>query len=369
MTIDSVALVSPYALSVHGGVQEQVLALSRTLSARGKKVLVVAPDGDDRRDYDTPAEVVRLGRRRQLAANGSRAPLTLSLRASAAAREVVRQFSPDVVHLHEPFAPVMGWGTLWAHQFPTVVTFHRGGSGPALRLGGPLVRRWAKGVDGAVAVSVTAQRTARRAYGIDGDVLFNAIESERFVQWPRERCAQPRLLYVGRLEERKGVETLVAAVRAHNSRGPTPWHLVVAGDGPRRDAIAAVVRGDENFTLLGAVDDATKRKWLRRADVFVAPSTHGESFGLVLLEAMASETLVVASDIDGYRDAAGGHAVLFRAGDPESLERAVVSALDGERDRVLSSARAYADQWSMARLVDEYEVRYARAIQRFATTR
>ena len=131
------------------------------------------------------------------------------------------------------------------------------------------------------------------------------------------------LFYVGRLEERKGVGTVIEATREHNARGGKPWRLVIAGDGGDRSRLEALAAHDPRVVFLGRVSDAQKRSWLRRVHVLVAPSTHGESFGLVLLEGMASETLVVASDITGYREAAGGHATLFHPGDAQSLELAI----------------------------------------------
>ncbi len=369
MSARRVALVSSYALSVFGGVQEQVLAMSRVLEGRDVDVLIVAPDEGDRASYDTPARLVRLGRRVSTPANGSRAPLTLSPRASLRARAALDAFTPDVVHFHEPFAPLLAWSALSAHDRPAVGTFHRAGDGPALRYTGLLLRRLSTGLDVAVSVSAAAAATWRRACGLDSDVLFNGFEVERFVAWPRERGDHVVLFFVGRFERRKGVETAITAVREHNERAGDPWQLVVAGDGPDRARLEALAAHDEAIVFVGPVADEEKRRWLRRADALIAPSTHGESFGLVLLEAMASETLVVASDLEGYREAAGGHATLFQPGDPASLEAAIVRALADESPERLAAARAHAERWSMAALVDEYVERYDRAIRRFGATR
>ncbi len=359
-----VSLVSPYALSVFGGVQEQVLAMSRELSRRGIHVQVIAPDGDDHAVYDTPARVERFGRIVSVPANGSRAPLTLSATASREAAHQVRDFNPQVVHFHEPFAPRVGWATLRAHRFAAVGTFHRSGAGPALSLTAPLLRRWARHLDVSVAVSEQAAVTATASCALSPSVLFNGFETQRFVEFAREPQPTTTVVVVGRLEERKGVAVAVAAVRGHNARGEEPWHLVVIGDGPERASLEASVGADEHVTFLGAVDDVEKRRWYRRADVVVAPATHGESFGLILLEAMASETSVVASDIPGYRDAAGTHAVLFDAGQSVSLERAIASALSRD-DQSLVRAREYAQHWSMSRLVDDYLTQYQRAREHF----
>jgi phosphatidylinositol alpha-mannosyltransferase len=362
---ERVVLISPYALSVYGGVQEQVLAMSRVLSKRGADVLVIVPDARDHTSYDTPAKVVRLGPRLSVPANGSRAPLTLSPVASWRAKDAVTFFRPDVVHVHEPFAPLLGWSTLLAHEHPTVGTFHRSGDGPALRYTRPLLRHLGTRLDEAVAVSEPAAATIERAAGLKSDVLFNGFETERFTETPRERSVETVLFYVGRLEQRKGVASAIEATREHNAKPGKPWRLVIGGDGPERSRLEALAAHDPRVVFLGRITDGEKRSWMRRVHALVAPSTHGESFGLVLLEGMASETLVVASDIDGYREAANGHATLFHPGDAASLERAVLFALEGETDDKLAAARDYAQDWSMARLMDKYQERYDLARRRF----
>jgi phosphatidylinositol alpha-mannosyltransferase len=369
VSVQRVALVSPYALSVFGGVQEQVLAMSRVLGARGRDVLIVAPDGRDETNYDTPATVLRFGPRWSMPANGSRAPLTLSPVAARRARSAVAAFRPDVVHFHEPFAPLLGWSTLRSHHFPALGTFHRGGAGPALSFTTPLLTRLARGLDDAVSVSESAASTLRHACGLESVVLFNGLETNRFVATPRERAGQPVLFFVGRLEERKGVATVIEAVREHNARGETSWQLVIAGQGSQRRRLEALAAHDDQIVFVGPVNDETKRAWLRRADALIAPSTRGESFGLVLLEGMASEALVVASDIEGYRDAAGGHATLFHPASASSLEEAIAAALALRNDAGVAAARSYAEGWSMANLMDAYDERYDVAIRRFRATR
>ena len=364
-----IALVCPYALGVFGGVQEQVLAMSRELTRRGDEVLVLAPDATDLDTYDTTATIRHYGRLRSVPANGSRAPITLSLRGARRARGDAAAFAPDVVHFHEPFAPLVGWGVLRAHAAPAVATFHRSGDGPAFTLTRPLLRRLASNVDASAAVSALAATTIEHAVALVPVVLFNGFEAERFVATPRERGAATILVTVGRLEQRKGTRVAIEVVRAHNRRGVDPWHLVVIGEGPERAALERAADADPCITFTGALDDVQKRRWLRRASAVIAPALHGESFGLVLLEAMASETPVVASDIPGYREAAGGHATLFAPSDAAGLERAVLSALADESPVRLDAARAHAQHWSMRALVDAYEALYERARDRFHTAR
>jgi phosphatidyl-myo-inositol alpha-mannosyltransferase len=364
-----VALISPYALSVFGGAQEQVLAMSRELSRRGHDVLIVAPDASDPTTYDTPAEVLRFGLLVKLPANGSRAPLTLSPLAARRAARALTAFKPDVVHFHEPFAPLLGWSALRTHGAPAVATFHRSGEGPATKFTTPLLRSLARGLDEVAAVSEAAAETMGTACGRTPVVLFNGFEMDRFVATPRERTDEILLVTLGRFEERKGVAHAINAVRAHNAKGGDQWRLVVLGDGPHRRALASLAARDEMVVLAGAPSDEAKRAWLRRADALIAPALHGESFGLILLEGMASETSVVASDIPGYRDAAGGHAVLVAPGDDSALEAGIVTALASETPARIAAARMYAQAWSMTTLMDRYLELYTQAGQHYLASK
>jgi len=364
-----VALISPYALSVFGGAQEQVLAMSRELGRRGHEVLIVAPDASDSTTYDTPARVLRFGHLVQLPANGSRAPLTLSPRAAQSAARAVTAFEPDVVHFHEPFAPLIGWSVLRAHGAPSVATFHRSGEGPATRLTRPLLRRLARGLDEVAAVSEAAAETMGSACGRRPVVLFNGFEMDRFVATPRERSSETLLVTLGRFEERKGVAHAINAVRAHNAKGEERWRLVVLGDGPQRRTLRSLAGRDEMIVFAGAPSDEQKRAWLRQANALIAPALHGESFGLILLEGMASETTVVASDITGYREAAGGHALLVPPGDDGALEAGIATALANETPARIAAARAHAQAWSMSTLMDDYLELYARAGQHYSPSR
>ncbi len=366
-SVHHVALLSPYSLYVPGGVQEQVLAMSRELIRRDYSVTVLSP-GPAARHLDTEATVVALGRARSVPANGSRAPLALAAKDQRnALREVVTR-NPDVVHLHEPFAPRLAGAIVTEHVRPLVATFHRSGLGLDVRLAGPWLRRRARHLDVTTAVSASAAELAAH-YGLHPEVLFNGLETERFREFPRVRHERPTLVFVGRLELRKGVDTIIDAVLEHNRVARAGWRLVIAGDGPERESLVRRAGGSKDIEFLGRVDDETKRRWWRSADVALAPSRFGESFGLVILEAMAAETRVVASDISGYREASGGHAVLARAGDVPSWITAISHALATRDGLTLDAARRHAEGWSMSRLVDRYVELYDEALRRRAALR
>jgi len=377
-----VALVCPYSLSRPGGVQGQVVGLGRALERRGHRVVVYAPL-DDPADAPAGLELVPTGRSRSLPANGSMAPVALSVRAAAGAMTAMRTGHPDLVHVHEPFAPGLPYGVLLSRWRPPVVaTFHRSGASALYAVLAPAARRLAARLDLRCAVSEAARRTAVAALGGDCEVCFNGVElgTDGGVEpWPSER---PAVLFLGRHERRKGLAVLLDAFgrvladrRAHGEVGPVLW---VAGDGPRTESLRRDHPGSDDLRWLGVITEEEKARRLAGAAVLCAPSLGGESFGMVLLEAMAARTLVVASDISGYREVAGDHALLVPPGDAPALAGvlgealALASAGPGEGDGSLPAASwledaaGWASQWSMDRLSAWYEERYRRVVARSA---
>jgi len=349
-----IALISPYALDVHGGVQEQAISMSRELARRGHDVALYAPHGEP--VAVDGVHVRQVGQRLSLPANGSRAPITLSPLASRQVRREIDSARTDLVHFHEPFAPLLGYAELWGGHRAHVGTFHRAGGGPAYSLTTPLLRRFLRRIDACVAVSQAAADTLRQATGASSTVLFNGFSIERFRSG--ERPARPTVLFVGRDEERKGLNVLLQAHRAT----PEAYDIIAVG----RGTVEAVARAGNpaGVRALGPVDDETKRTLLGSVSALVAPSLHGESFGLILIEAMASGTPVVASDIEGYRLASQGHAHLFAAGDSDALNRAIAAAVS-VNEEVRVGLRQHAESFSMVSLVDAYESIYTETIERF----
>jgi phosphatidylinositol alpha-mannosyltransferase len=355
-----VALVCPYSLSHPGGVQGQVLGLARALEAIGHDALVLAPADGPVPVGDLKTPVVVLGRSLPVPANGSVAPVSLG---PVAAGRAVHRIGParvDVVHLHEPLAPGAGYACLVRCPQPKIGTFHRAGASTAYRLLGPLARWAARRLDVRCAVSPEAAATATAALGGTYEIVGNGVELDRFARaeaWP---TAGPTVLFVGRHERRKGLGVLLDAFgQADGPKvGATLW---VVGDGPETDGLRARVPADARVEWLGRVDDDELASRLRGAHVLCAPSLGGESFGMVLLEAMAARTAVVASDIPGYAFVAGGHARLVAPGDAVALGRALARAVADaagasgtSAPEALESAFAHVSTWSMARLAERY---------------
>jgi phosphatidyl-myo-inositol alpha-mannosyltransferase len=360
--IERVALVSPYALSVPGGVQTQVRAMAHDLARRGVDVVVCSPGTTDEGLLADDVAHAAVGDVVSVRANGSRAPVTLSRSASRAFASIVATLRDGVVHVHEPFAPVAAYDLLREHRRPTVATFHRGGTGPAYTAGAPVIRRLRRGIDVATAVSQRAADTIGSAAGLATEVLFNGVELDLVDAAEPTPTIAPTVLFVGRHEERKGLGVLLEAL----GQIDLPIACWVLGDGPQSDALKRRYAHDARIEWLGARDDDEKRSRLRGADVLCVPSLRGESFGLVPLEGMAAKTAVVASDIDGYREATGGHARLVAPGDTAALADALRAAIARPATaRALAAARAHAEGWSVHALVERYLELYARAAATF----
>lgn len=358
-----VLLVSPYALSVPGGVQSQVAATARELAHRGIEVAVCSPGAADMSLVAAGVVHVARGAILPIPANGSRAPVTLSWRAAQVFAGRAASMRDGVVHVHEPFAPVAAYAVLHQHRAPTVATFHRGGGGPAYVVGRPLIHRLSRGIDVSTAVSNVAAETIHAAAGIDSSVLFNGFEVDRIRGAAPAPSTDPTILFVGRHEPRKGLRVLLEALALVDR----PLRCWVVGDGPETDELRRRHGSDERIEWLGAVDDDEKFAGLSGADILCVPSLGGESFGLVPLEGMAAGTAVIASDIPGYREATAGHAMLVPPGDVTALAAALDQLLaDPPGSGALDAARAHAAAWSIPALVDRLVEAYAEAVDRFA---
>jgi phosphatidylinositol alpha-mannosyltransferase len=333
------------------------------LARRGVDVVVCSPGHRDPILEAHDVAHVAEGSVVSMPANGSRAPITLSPRAATAFASIAATLRDGVVHVHEPFAPIAAYRLLLAHRRPTVATFHRGGGGPAYLVGRPVISRLGRGLDVTAAVSDRAAATIAAASSLRPRVLFNGLDLEAFDSAVPTPTNAPTIVFVGRHEERKGLSTLLEAMELLD----LPVECWVLGDGPQTQGLRDRFGADRRIVWLGACSDVEVRARLKGADVACVPSLKGESFGLVPLEAMAAGTAVVASDIDGYREAVNGHATLVAPGDPHALAEALRVAITTPASaRTLADARAHAASWSMPALVERYLELYDEATAVFA---
>ena len=355
-----VGLVCPYSLSVPGGVQAQALGMARELRRRGVEVRLLGPcDGPPPAGFVTP-----LGDSLPTDANGSIAPLAPDPSAVLRTIRALNDESFDVLHVHEPLVPGPTLTALVVKPAPIVGTFHAAGDSSSYRLlRRPLMRFLAR-IDHKVVVSKDALELVQRYLGGEYEVLFNGVDTAEI------RAAEPRpspcpsIFFIGRHEERKGLDVLLAALR-HVDADVECW---VAGSGPDTASLRERHADDRRVVWLGRVSEPEKLARLRGATIFCAPSLHGESFGVVLAEAMAAGTAVVASALDGYRNVAtdGVDSVLVPPGDADALGSALRALLhDGDRrSRLVAAGHERADQLAMSTLVEHYLEIYGQLLDR-----
>jgi phosphatidyl-myo-inositol alpha-mannosyltransferase len=361
-----IGMVCPYSLSIPGGVQAQVLGLSRELRRMGHEVRVLGPcDGPPPESFVTP-----LGDSLPTAANGSVAPLAPDPSAVLRTLRALRDEQFDVVHVHEPFAPGPPITTVTLHVAPTVGTFHAAGRSTGYRLLGPMLRRLLDRIDGKVAVSKDALALVLGTMGGDAAdfrILFNGVETTEIRSAAPLVHHRPAIFFLGRHEERKGLDVLLRALRLIDL-DVSCW---VAGDGPDTARLRLEHGDDPRIEWLGRISDPDKVARLRGASVFCAPSLHGESFGVVLIEAMAAGTPVVASGLDGYRNVAtdGVNALLVPPGDAEALAAALRRVLTEPSlaAALVTAGGRRADEFAMSSLARAYVELYEEVVERPAT--
>ena len=372
-----VALVSPYSYTYPGGVGRHVEALAEELLRTGHDVRLLSPyDPDDRharlahrgiapQRRRAPGYLVPLGRTVGVPANDGVSNLALSPTAISRLGRELRGGGYDVVHVHEPNAPVVSWYATELATAPLVGTFHSGSTKWLSNTVASRVlsaRRLYAKLRVRIAVSEAARWTAERYYGGRYRVVPNGVDLGAAQGEPKPPGSEFRVLFIGRADERKGLPVLLRAFQALRAAG-VGARLTVAG--PKREDVEPYLLEDEGVEFAGAVDGG---RWhlLEQADVLCAPSLGGESFGMVLTEAFAAATPVVCSDIAGYRDVARHEqeGVLVPPGRPVELAEALHGlALDPERrTRMAAAARARAEAFAWRRVAEDVVDAYGEAM-------
>jgi phosphatidyl-myo-inositol alpha-mannosyltransferase len=348
--MSKIALVSPYSWTYPGGVTRHIEALAEEFLAGGHDVRVLAPyDPDDRiaaalhrgarpQARRAPDYLVPLGRTIGFPANGAVSNIAPTPFAVATMRRELRTGGYDVAHVHEPVAPVVGWDALASARVPLVGTFHCFSENVVTNNVANLIgaRRRLNMLQARIAVSEAAAWTGRRFYGGRYRIVPNGVTvpAVRSRPGPADRL---RILFVGQAVERKGLPVLLRAFEALREHVPAELQIVGATD----EEVAPLLLDDCGVTVLGKVSDERKRRALEQADVLCAPSLGGESFGMVLTEAFAAGTPVVASDIAGYRDVVrdGQDGILIPRGDATELAEALRDLwLEPERRAAMGAA-------------------------------
>jgi phosphatidylinositol alpha-mannosyltransferase len=341
-----IGVVCPYSWDVPGGVQEHIRDLAEALIDLGHTVSVISPADDD---AALPQYVVPAGRAVAVPYNGSVARLSFGPLSANRVRRWIKDGNFDVLHVHEPAAPSLSLIACWVFDGPIVATVHGATTrSRVLHAAEPMLRSALEKVSGRIAVSEAARTTLVHHLGGDAVLIPNGVTISRYEKaeplagWPGEGGA---IGFLGRMDEpRKGLSVLLRAFDLIGSERPE-LRLLIAGPGDTGEVLARVPgRLRERVVLLGQVSEAVKVQVYHSVDVFCAPNTGGESFGIVLAEAMAAGAPIVASDLDAFRRVLrGGRAgELFASGDPADLAAAIGRLLDDPQRRASLSAAASA---------------------------
>lgn len=361
-----IAMVSPYDFTWPGGVTIHVSQLARELERSGHEVQVLAPHSPSRECQDGDL-LVPLGRSVPLPSNGSIARVSLSVWLARRIRALLQREQYDVIHLHEPMAPILPLTVLEYSNTVNVGTFHACRNRQHLyRMSRPVIKRWRSRLHGSIAVSPAAMRYVSEAFPGEYEIIPNGIDvdhfSQRAVPWPQYQDGKTNLIFVGRLEKRKGLRYLLEAY------GKLKWdmpdlRLIVVGPGtPDKDSYHVLSSQNlQDVEFVGRVPYEDLPRYYASADIFCSPATGGESFGIVLLEAMAAGKPIVASDIEGYRGVMqhGIQGRLFHNKNVESLASELQTLiLDPDlRRKMGQQGRTTAPQYRwqvVARRVEQY---------------
>ncbi|WP_109471234.1 glycosyltransferase family 4 protein [Ornithinimicrobium cavernae] len=349
-----IGIVCPYSFDVPGGVQLHVRDLAEHLLRRGHVVSVLAPADED---TELPEYVVSAGRAVPVRFNGSVARLSFGPIVANRVEAWLEDWDFDVLHLHEPAAPSLSLLALWAADVPVVATFHSSQARVGtLRAAQPLLQPGLDKISARIAVSDAAHRTMASGVGGTTLVIPNGVYVDRFCPGDEDvpdREGPPRIVFLGRFDEpRKGLPVLLAALPLVLAQVPDA-ELLVAGPGDIeevRGALSEQVAGSVRF--LGMISEDDKVALLARANAYVAPNTGGESFGIILVEAMSAGAPVVASALDAFVAVVGdsGAGVVFPVGDHRALAGAIVRVLEDPTEQARLSAagreRARLFDWS-----------------------
>ncbi|MBO2452753.1 glycosyltransferase family 4 protein [Actinomadura barringtoniae] len=375
-----VGIVCPYTWNVPGGVQQHIRDLAEALIGFGHHVSVMTPADDD---APLPPYVVSAGRAVPVPYNGSVARLAFGFLSAGRVRRWINEGEFDVLHVHEPAAPSLGLLACWAADGPIVGTFHASyEKSRVVSVTAPILQSALEKITGRIAVSEAARKTLVAHLGGDAVLIPNGVATERYAMaeplpgWPgrlegdhrrsplpappggvggrppsgnadgdQSRSGGGTLGFLGRMDEpRKGLQVLLKAFEILGRQRPG-LRLLVAGPGDADDAIAKVSHElRDRVVLLGMVSEEDKIRAYHSVDVFVAPNLGGESFGIVLAEAMSAGAPILASDIEAFdRVLLGGRAgALFPVGEPEALAAAAGELLDDPARRKHLSAEARA---------------------------
>ena len=301
-----IAMVSPYDFTWPGGVTAHVAQLARALGRSGHEVQVLAPHSPSR-DFQDSDLLVPFGRSVPLPSGGSTARVTLSWWLYPKIRALLKKEQFDIIHLHEPMVPILPLCVLEFSKSVNVGTFHASYSRQHLyRAFQPIIKRWQKRLHGIIAVSPASRSYVNNTFPGEYEIIPNGIDYKHFsanvAPLPQYQDGKLNILFVGRLEKRKGLRYLLEAYSKLKWEMPNTRLIVVGPGNPDKESYRILSsHGLRDVEFAGRVSYDELPRYYATADIFCSPATGGESFGIVLLEAMSAGKPVVASDIEGFR--------------------------------------------------------------------
>lgn len=355
-----IGIVCPYSWDTPGGVQFHVRDLAETLLAQGHRVSVLAPSSDG---TEIPRFLVSAGRSVPIPYNGSVARLNFGVKTSRLVGQWLDDGEFDLIHIHEPITPSLSVLALAQAEIPVVATFHSAQErSRALSFVSPMVQPLLEKITARIAVSAEAKRTVHEHLGGDAYIIPNGVFVAPFAdadpdpRWLGQRHGQsPTVAFLGRLDEpRKGLPTFAAAIQKVHARRPDVRFLI-AGRGDAADSRAAL----EGLPVewLGGISDEEKASLFASVDQYIAPQTGGESFGIVLVEAMAAGARVIASSIQAFRDVLdhGAAGIVFDVGDADSLATAILTDLETPDSEMDACAAEWVRQYDWKPVTEKIE--------------
>jgi phosphatidylinositol alpha-mannosyltransferase len=371
-----IGLVLPYSISRGGGVQEIIKAMQKELTKRGHSVYIITPRP---RDYDEeiPKNILLVG-----SSTDFRSPMHTTAQVSAGLNEdidkILEEHNFDILHFHEPWIPDLSRQILTRSKSVNVATFHAAVpdtimSRSLVKVVTPYTKSLLKYIDSYTAVSDTAAKYICSLTDSPVAIIPNAVDLSQYKAplHHHEKRKNKTILYIGRLEGRKGVKHLLNAYQYLIKQNPKV-SLIVAGDGPDREKLEMLASDLklDNVEFTGYISATEKIKLLKKTDLLCAPSLYGESFGIVLLEAMASGLVVVAGDNDGYKSVMQGFGAISLVSPKHTAEfaRRLELLLYQPDIRLLwkNWAHDYVKQFDYPEIVDQYELLYEAALKEHA---
>ena len=365
-----ICLVSPYDYIYPGGVVSHVKHLASQLILKGHQVKIIAPvhsvpEGSD--------NLIAMGRPIPFPGIDTVTRISLSVWLTARVRKILKEESFDVIHLHEPLSPFVPLVVLRESESVNIGTFHAfHGSKHIYRFTGFLLKPFHNKLRGHIAVSESAKTFINKSFPADYTIIPNGIDFEHFnnrsSKLPQFDDGKMNLLFVGRLEKRKGLPNLLNAYAVLKWRYPD-LRLIIVGPGTLNFDCHSIIsaRNLQDITFVGGVSYKELPKYYQTADIFCAPSLGGESFGIVLLEAMAAGTPIIASNIDGYKDVLTDQkeGLLVEPGEPEAFADGISKLIDDanlrSKMRIRGPKTAIKYRWEViADQIEEYYIKLLR---------